>query len=73
MASNKVTLFKPYAFHTGQKIRIEGGKRNGDWEVVAVDDAKVTLRCPISGREFAWARFCYWVEDREGEQWPLED
>lgn len=73
MASDTVTLFKPYAFRVGQKIRIEGGKRNGDWEVVAVGDVKVTLRCPISGREFEWARFCYWVEDREGEQWPLED
>lgn len=73
MASDTVTLFKPYAFRTGQKIRIEGGKRSGDWEVVAVGDAKVTLRCPISGREFEWARFCYWVEDREREQWPLND
>jgi hypothetical protein len=73
MASDKVTLFKPYAFNIGQKIRIEGGKRNGDWEVVGVGDAKVTLRCPISGREFEWARFCYWVEDREDEQWPLKD
>jgi hypothetical protein len=73
MASHKVTLFKPYAFQTGQKIRIEGGKRSGDWQVVAVGDAKVTLRCPISSREFEWARFCYWVEDQEGEPWPLKD
>ena len=66
-----VTIFKPYDFQVGQKIRIEGGKRHGDWEVVAVTDAKVTLRCPISKREFAWARFCYSVGVREDETWPL--
>lgn len=73
MASHNVTLFKPYVFDIGQKIRIEGGNRSGDWEVVSVGEAKVTLRCPISGREFEWARFCYWVEDREEEPWPLKD
>ena len=73
MAESQVTIFKPYSFQVGQKIRIDGGKRNGDWEVVAVGDAKVTLRCPISGREFEWARFCYWAEDREGEVWPKEE
>lgn len=73
MAANTVVVFKPYAFQDGQKIRIEGGKRNGDWEVIAVSDAKVTLRCPISGREFEWARFCYWVEDEVGCQWPQKE
>lgn len=65
-----VTLFEPYPFQVGQKIRIEGGKRGGDWEVVGVSDAKVTLRCPISRREFEWARFCYRVEKRKGDVWP---
>lgn len=73
MASETVTWFKPYAFKVGQKIHIDGGKRNGDWEVVGVSDAKVTLRCPISGREFEWARFCYWVEDQQGVPWPLQE
>jgi len=67
-----VTLFAPYPFRVGQKIRIQGGKRKGDWEVIGVGDAKVTLRCPISGREFEWARFCYLVEERENEAWPEE-
>lgn len=68
-----VTLFKPYPFKVGQKIRIESGKRKGDWEVVGVSDAKVTLRCPISLREFEWARFCYQVEERSNEIWPSPD
>ena len=65
-----VTLFEPYPFEQGQKIRIEGGKRHGDWEVVAVSDAKVTLRCPISGRDFQWDRFCYSMGERKDALWP---
>lgn len=73
MGDYHVTLFEPYPFKVGQKIRIEGGKRKGDWEVVAVNDAKVKLRCPISKREFEWARFCYYIQEREDEPWPLID
>ncbi len=67
-----VTLFEPFAFRIGQKIRITGGKRRGDWQVVGVSDAKVKLRCPISHLEFEWDRFCYVVEERKNEIWPLE-
>lgn len=67
-----VTLFELYPFEVGQKIRIEGGQRHGDWEVVGVNDAKVKLRCPISNREFEWARFCYQVEERKDAVWPQE-
>lgn len=73
MASETVTWFKPYTFKVGQKIHIDGGKRSGDWEVVGVSEAKVTLRCPISKREFEWSRFCYWVEDQQGVPWPLPE
>jgi hypothetical protein len=66
-----VTLFEPYPFQIGQKIRITSGKRYGDWEVIGVSDAKVKLRCPVSHREFEWARFCYRVEERKDEQWPM--
>lgn len=68
-----VTLFEPYPFREGQKIRIEGGKRHGDWEVVGVSDAKVTLRCPVSHREFEWARFCYRVQECKDTVWPQTD
>jgi hypothetical protein len=73
MERYQVIVFEPYPFNVGQKIRIEGGKRKGDWEVVGVSDAKVTLRCPISRREFEWARFCYQVEERSNEIWPAPD
>jgi hypothetical protein len=65
----KVTLFKGYPFKVGQKIRIEESPRSGDWEVIHVTDHKVTLRCPLSGREFSWSRFCYKVEETE-RPWP---
>lgn len=72
MEKHKVTLFQPYPFAQGQKIRIVGGKRQGDWEVIGVSEAKVQLRCPVSGRQFEWDRFCYLTEERENEVWPEE-
>ena len=63
MSQEKVTVFEPYPFEVGQKIRIEGGRRGGDWLVIAVSDKTVSLRCPVSGREFEWNRFCYHVRD----------
>ena len=70
MTTHEVTIFRPYPFRQGQKIRIEGGGRAGDWEIVAVGERKITLRCPISGREFEWDQFCYLVEERGDEPWP---
>jgi len=67
-----VTIFKPFPLEAGQKIRIVGGKRQGDWEVIKVSETKVTLRCPVSLRQFEWDRFCYHVEERENEVWPEE-
>lgn len=72
MERHTVTLFTLYPFTVGQKIRIGDGKRKGDWEVIGVSDAKVTLRCPISGRQFEWDRFCYFTEDKQNEIWPAE-
>ena len=73
MTSEKVVMFKPYPFRAGEKIRIGGGPRAGDWEVLHVSDRKVKLRCPISRREFEWNRFCYFVEEREGLEWPQKE
>ncbi|BBO69049.1 hypothetical protein DSCA_29790 [Desulfosarcina alkanivorans] len=70
METHDVTVFDLYPFTVGQKINIEGGPRKGDWEVVAVTDRKVRLRCPFSGREFDWNRFCYVVDERTGVPWP---
>jgi len=68
----KVLIFQPYPFQVGQKIFIESGPRRGDWEVLALGNQKVRLRCPISQREVEWDRFCYLVEERN-DIWPHPD
>lgn len=73
MATHKVITFKPYPFEAGEKIHIDGGPRNGDWEVLDVTDRKVKLRCPISFKEFEWNRFCYFSEEQDGVEWPQRD
>lgn len=65
-------IFQPYPLQIGQKIYIESGPRRGDWEVIGLSDRKVSLRCPFSGREVEWDRFCYLVEERQGP-WPHPD
>ena len=72
-ANHSVTEFRQYPFSVGQKIHILDGKRKGDWEVVGATDAEVHLRCPVSGREFTWKRFCYVVDENVEAEWPRED
>ena len=72
MTDQKVTIFRQYPFQQGQKIRIEGSARGGDWEVVEIGEHKVTLRCPVSHKQFAWDRFCYVVEEKDNTPWPME-
>ncbi|MFW2367457.1 MAG: hypothetical protein ACN4GW_13655 [Desulforhopalus sp.] len=71
MKSN-VAVFKPYPFTVGQKIRIEDSRRKGDWEIVNIGEHKITLRCPISKKEFEWTKFCYLVEEEKGVEWPQD-
>jgi len=66
-----VTVFTPYPFTLGEKIHISQGPRHGDWTVVGLDDKKVTLQCPVSGKEFSWDHFCYMLETNV-QEWPLE-
>ena len=68
----QVIVFQQYPFEKGQKIHIADGKRRGDWLVAGLDEKKVTLRCPVSGREFSWDRFCYQVEISK-QPWPKQD
>ena len=65
-------VFQPYPLQIGQKIFIESGPRRGVWEVIGLSYRQVNLRCPFSGREVAWDRFCYLVEERQG-LWPHPD
>lgn len=71
MSEYDVSIFKPYEFKAGEKINIAGGIRSGDWEVVSMTDKKVTLRCPISKKEFTWDRFCFHVETTTAP-WPAD-
>lgn len=68
-----VTLFEPYPFVVGQKIRIKSSRRAGDWEIASINEHTVTLRCPISHKEFKWQKFCYVVEELPGSVWPEPD
>ena len=70
MRGQNVTVFKPYPFTEGQKIRISRGPRAGDWEVIEASERKVKLRCPLSGREVEWDNFCYFAEEHEKYEWP---
>jgi len=70
---HNVAVFSAYPFTVGQKIRIEGSRRKGDWEVAAVGEHTVTLRCPISLKEFEWSKFCYLLSEEEGVEWPQKD
>ena len=67
---HNVTVFRPYPFKVGQKIRIEESRRAGDWEIAAISDHTVTLRCPISKKEFDWAKFCYIIDEETDSVWP---
>jgi hypothetical protein len=68
-----VTVFKPYPFKVGQKIRIEGSRRRGDWEIAAIGEHTITLRCPISKKEFEWPTFCYLSKEEKNTTWPQQD
>ena len=73
MMKHNVTVFKQYPFSVGDKIRIEDGRRKGDWEVAAIEEHKVVLRCPISKKEFSWNKFCYLSSEEKDVTWPQAD
>jgi hypothetical protein len=70
MGRHQVVIFREYPLQVGQKINIADGPRRGDWLVIGFSERKMQLRCPVSGREVEWERFCYLVEEREQEEWP---
>ncbi len=64
MKNRRPTPFRRYPFEVGEWITIEDGPRRGDWEVTALTESKVTLRCPVSGTVVTWSRFCYQLEGK---------
>ena len=71
MAKARVTTFRRVPLEAGQKIRILDGPRGGDWLVLGIDERKMRLRCPVSGKEVEWDRFCTQEAVLEAEEWPL--
>ena len=67
----RVAIFRRYPFQEGEKIHIQDGPRKGDWIVVGVGEKTVVLRCPVSGFQAEWTRFCYFVEEKE-TIWPAD-
>ena len=65
-----VAIFRPYPFLIGQRIYIDSGPRHGDWEVIDVEEDRIRLRCPVSGRQVIWRQFCYLIWEGLGEPWP---
>jgi len=66
----RVIVFKPYPLRVGDRIFIQGGPWAGDWEIIAVGERKIRLRCPVSHKEIERERFFYLVEERDQEIWP---
>ena len=69
--TDKVTLFKLCPIEEGQKIRIEDSPLEGDWEIIKVSPFKITLRCPLSGKELVKDRLLVFQEERD-QAWPLK-
>lgn len=71
MSLHQVAVFTPFPFAIGQKIHIAEGPRRGDWQVIGLSERKIQLRCPVSGKEVEWDRFCSLVDIRE-QEWPMK-
>ncbi|MFO7749815.1 MAG: hypothetical protein R6V54_06940 [Desulfobacteraceae bacterium] len=70
--THTVTFFSPCPLTEGQKIRIEESPLAGDWEVIAVTRSKITLRCPLSGKELTKDRLFCFTEEKQ-DVWPKTD
>ncbi len=60
------TIFEPYPFRVGERIKRRRKGKLEDWEVIAVDNETVTVRCPFHGLELTWKRNCFWSAAEPG-------
>ena len=58
--SNQPTIFEPYQFTVGERILRRRKGKLEDWNVIAVNDDEVTVKCPIHGMELTWKRNHFW-------------
>ncbi len=66
----RVLFFRLWPARVGDRITIEGGPWEGDWEIIEVGERKLKLRCPVTHKELERERFFYFLEEREQEPWP---
>ena len=70
MANYILRRFRQQPLQRGDRIHLEDGPRHGDWEVMAADEHKVTLRCPVSHRVIDVDPFYFMAAEVETDQWP---
>ncbi len=58
--SDQATVFEPYPFRVGERILRRRQGKLEDWDVIAVTDKEVTVKCPFHGMELTWKRSSFW-------------
>ncbi len=60
--SKQPTIFEPYQFTIGERILRRRKGKLEDWDVIALSDDDVTVKCPFHGMELTWKRNHFWLE-----------
>ena len=50
MSQRELKRFRRTPLKVGERIWLEDGPEQGEWEVMSVEEDKITLRCPIAHR-----------------------
>lgn len=58
--SKKPTIFEPYQFKVGERILRRRKGKLEDWDVIAVNDDEIKVKCPFHGMELTWKRNHFW-------------
>ncbi len=55
------TIFEPYQFTVGERILRRRQGKLEDWDVIAINDAEITVKCPFHGMELTWKKNHFWI------------
>ena len=58
--SYRTTIFEPYPFRVGERIKRRRKGKLEDWDVIAVTADEVIVKCPFHGMELTWKRNQFW-------------
>ena len=58
--SDKPTIFEPYQFTIGERILRRRKGKLEDWDVIAISDDEITVKCPFHGMELTWGKNHFW-------------